>query len=57
MLNFYVVQGILHIQILLKAPADNQLVGNIIRITVSKWKWHMGSQSDPFWEHKMKVTG
>jgi hypothetical protein len=53
MLDFYVEQGILNIQILLKALADNQLVGNITRIiTVSKWKWHLGSENDPLWEHK-----
>jgi hypothetical protein len=48
MLDFYVEQGILKIQILLKALADNQLVGNITRITVSKCKWHLGSGNDPF---------
>jgi hypothetical protein len=43
MLDFYAEQGILNIQIRLKALADNQLVGDIKRITVHKWKW---------WEHK-----
>jgi hypothetical protein len=56
MLDFYVEQGILDIQILLKALVDNQLVGNITRITVSTWKWHLGSGRDPFWEHKYQYS-
>ena len=52
MLDFYAEQGILNIQILLKALTDNQLVGDITRITIHKWKWHLGSGNDPFWKHK-----
>jgi len=52
MLDFYTEQGILNIQILLKVLADNQLVGDMTRITIHKWKWHLGSGNNPFWEHK-----
>ena len=52
MMDLYIEQGILNMQILLKALADTQLVGDITRITISKWKWNLGTGKDPFWEHK-----
>jgi hypothetical protein len=36
MMDLYIDQGILNLQILLKAMADNQLAGNITRITIRK---------------------
>jgi hypothetical protein len=51
MMNLYIEQGILNLQILLKAMADYQLAGDITRITISKWKWNSGTGNDPFWEH------
>jgi hypothetical protein len=52
MLDFYVEQGILNIQILLMGLADNHLVGDITSITIHKWKWHLGSGNNSVWEHK-----
>jgi hypothetical protein len=41
-------QGLLNIQLLLKALNDNQLLGNVTRSTIRKWKWQLGTGNDPF---------
>ena len=52
MMDLYIEQGLLNLQILFKAMADCQIAGDITRITIRKWKWHLGTGKDPFQEHK-----
>jgi hypothetical protein len=51
MMDLYIEQSILNLQILLKSMADYQLAGDITRITISKWKWNLGTGKNPFCEH------
>jgi hypothetical protein len=52
MMDLYIEQGILNLQILLKEIADYQLARDIMRITISRWNWNLGTGKDPFREHK-----
>jgi hypothetical protein len=47
-MDFYIEQGLLNIQLLAKALSDHQLVGDIMKATLCKWKWKIGRDKNPF---------
>ena len=47
-MDFYTEQGLLNIQLLTKALSDQQLVGDITKAALSKWKWQIGTGKNPF---------
>ena len=49
-MDLYVEQGLLKLQLLTKALSDRQLVGDVTRLTITKWKWQLGTGNDPFQE-------
>ena len=46
------MSGLLNLQLLTKALSDRQLVGDVTRLTIRKWKWHLGTGNDSFQESK-----
>ena len=48
LMDFYTEQGLLNIQLLTKALSDQQLVGDITKAALSKWKWQIGTGKNPF---------
>jgi Reverse transcriptase (RNA-dependent DNA polymerase) len=50
-MSLYMEQGLLNIQLLLKALSDCHMAGDVIRLTIQKWKWHLGTGGDPFQDH------
>ena len=38
-MNLYMEQGLLNIQLLMKAISDSQLVGDVTRLTIQQLKW------------------
>jgi len=55
-MSLYMEQGLLNIQLLLKALSDCQMAGDVIRLTIQKWKWHLGTGGDPFQDHTYEYT-
>ena len=48
LMDFYTEQGLLNIQLLTKALSDHQLVGDITKAALCKWKWQIGTGKNPF---------
>ena len=51
MMVLYIEKGLLNLKILLTAMGGCQRAGDIARIIIRKWKWHLGTGKDPFQEH------
>jgi hypothetical protein len=50
-MDLYLEQGLLNLQLLLTALSDSQLVGDVARLTMRKWKWQLGTGHDTFQDH------